>query len=394
MSEQTDSDVLSSLVAPFRQAQSLLGQVTNVAQSLAGDTLFGEVMAGLSSLPSAASVNPLQSAQSLPVDNDDAKGLAANETGNPEIAGGGFIAALQAKARSTPLSNPAKGSLQAKGASGKRAQSTPSTPGRFADALQSSALPSPLTVMSGLLNDAQQQASTWLARDIPAPGRVLQDALRATRGSWAALDRIAELVQWLESDAAPRRDAFTGNNAATAKNALPKGASSASMTSSVRGSAGEQLAQTPSALHRQSGTRGEDAVIGHSFLQDLVDAAWNAATGAHGQASRGRAGEEAALAGTDRVTGSGSPDVRSARGSTPAPRGQSMLNPQLSTRPGDGGTAGTQQTSSSNRSSVTAGATSERSMPPNRDVINDDDLAERLNRALIEQAWRGGVDLT
>lgn len=369
--QSSESDGLAALLTPFRQAQTLLGQVTDVARSLADDTLFEEVFAGLSSLPSAANFNPLQSAQSLPVDIAPVQAAVEQAAQIPRQ----FIDALQQKARHG--SSATHVHARQRQATGPQLQAKSPSPKKG----------SPLVTLTQGLGELQQHANDLLTaggKSIAAQGQVLQNTLKstvqATRGSWAALETIADLVDGFASEPATPQKSGAGKSS-------PMATSPQGVTSSARGGAGEQAAVSTAKTERNHGQQGEQEITGLLMLQGLVDAALGglsvgrqhapSAAGTHGRSDRNAQGV--------------SPSSEAA----PSSRGSSMLSPQLSSRPGSATIASTSTSgNTSNERTVSDRAASDRSEPPKSGVINDDELAERLNRALIEQAWRGGVDLT
>lgn len=358
--QASDRDGLAAWVAPFRQAQTLLGQVTDAARSLADDTLFEDVFTSLSSLPSAANFNPLQAAQSLPVDIAPVQAAVEQAAHIPRQ----FIEALQQTARSVASSGDAKATRRS-----SNVNSGQSVKGASPSSMSFAAI-------TDRLSELQQQANTLLtgSKSVPGPSQVLHDALHVTRGSWAALERIAELVQLLEPDAGPGKKPGLGKSSPMAANP----------SSATRGRSGENAARAAGTSGRMRGQQGEEAVAGLRMLQGLVDAAWGAVSGAHSDADA--PAQASADARNERNAQTASPTR------APSPRGASMLNPQLTSRPG--GVATTSVQTPSSGSATNDNASSEPRTQPAAGVINDDELAERLNRALIEQAWRGGVDLT
>lgn len=363
----SERDGLAAWVAPFRQAQTLLGEVTDAARTLADDSVFEDVFTRLSSLPSAADFNPLQAAQSLPVDIAPVQAAVEQVASIPRQ----FVDALQQRAR-TSSSTDAR-------ASSRSAVGTPSQTASRASTRGSS--------FSAQAFDAlQQQASALLSgeKSLPAPNQVLHQVMNVTRGSWSALERIAELVQGLEP--------ATGGPGEKAATSTPAPANTPAAAATARGQRGESTARLQETASRVLGQQGEQAVTGLQLLQGLVDAAWGAVTGGQGvttrpeqtSAGKGASAERNAQAASSNQTASPAPSAQA--------RGSSMLNPQLATRPGNGSSASS--TASAAGSPVSENSTGERSTPPAIGVTDDDELAERLNRALIEQAWRGGVDLT
>lgn len=396
-SSETNS-AFSSLLAPLRQAQSLLGDVGQTAQSLVENSLFGEAVTALTSVPDIARYSPLQSSKQLPVDippttlqgvvsaiadattgvlQDFTDGLtqkARNGSGRGNAAG-----KAQAGAGGKPKESGAQGSnAQGIGAAGAKAA---------AGASASNANAASTTAISkGQSRLAQAEAS---AKDASSASGSNEPALL---GSWGALEQIAELVNQVET-AAENRLVDTGNAmlhgleslfskapartnagaAATDRHAAPQKNASA-------GAPGKSTAQ---------GQAGESAM--QSILQSLVNASWQPEDG--GPFSQGVSGR----GNSSRSNASRGAQAEAATQSSPiAPRSPSMLNPQGG-RPGSGNASATTPVVSGSGSSgnpTTSASDRTQTAPSSTSVISDDELAERLNRALLEQAWRGGVDLT
>jgi hypothetical protein len=230
-------------------------------------------------------------------------------------------------------------------------------------------------------------------QQVRAPGNAERDTVRATIGSWAALERIAELVEQLESKPASGPSVF--QEAPEPKGApLPLASARAPRPAPGSGPQQEQRAQTPETIvgGKPADDKGEGSRV-LPTLQRLVEDAWppgstvkSAGGGNNGHAQSDMPSHAGNVA--------GGAVEQTLSSNVPAPRGASMLNPQLAggSKNSTTGIATSAQvamptapTSVSDRGGVS---------PQSVTAIRDDELAERLNRALIEQAWRGGVDLT
>lgn len=374
--------VVEQFIAPMRQAQSVLGQITEIARTLADDSLFSSLMTQLSALPSAASFNPLQASRKLPVDIAPVQQEAPQASERHRQ----FVDALQQKAREKKLADSSKSSEIINRSSQTEVASISTGAQKLSEnasqMLSQNGSLSPITPNQG----GEQQVSV--------PGSAVRDSVRATIGSWAALERIAELVQQLESK--PASGPSLSQEAPEPKGApLPLASARAPRPAPGSGPQQEQMAQSQAAMTstKAAGGKGDDEASGLPTLQRLVEGAWapGGAVQSVGGASKGQMQSDSAPRSSN-VSGGSAEQALS--GTAPAPRGASMLNPQLAgsaNKPGIGATLSAQVATPNTTSNVgDRGGMS----PQNVTVTHDDELAERLNRALIEQAWRGGVDLT
>ncbi len=372
--------VVEQFIAPMRQAQSLLGQVSEFARTLADDSLFSSLMTQLSALPAAASFNPLQASQKLPVDIPALQQEAPQENEKRRQ----FVDALQQKAREKSATDVSKRSVNISSASGVVSTSS-------VEQKQTGNVPA-MPVQGGSISSITP--SQGGEQQVSMSGSAVRDSVRATIGSWAALERIAELVQQLESKPASGSSVF--QEAPEPKGApLPLASARAPRPAPGSGPQQEQMAQSQAAMTstKAAGEKGDDAASGLPTLQRLVEGAWapGGVVQSVGGASKGQVQSDGAPRSSNVAGGSAEQAIS---GKAPAPRGTSMLNPQLvgSSNKSTNGTATSAQVATPNTTSNVGdrGGMSPQSVT----VTHDDELAERLNRALIEQAWRGGVDLT
>lgn len=367
-------------IAPMRQAQSVLGQVSELARTLADDSLFSSLMTQLSALPSAASFNPLQASKNLPVDIPPLQQEAPQENENRRQ----FIDALQQKARDKSAADANKRSVNTNSSANGVASTSPLEQTHTGNV---SAMPAQGRRVSSTT------PSQGGEQQVRAAGNAERDTVRATIGSWAALERIAELVQQLESKPVSGPSVF--QEAPGPKGApLPLASARAPRPAPGSGPQQEQRVQTSETMSgaKSAGGKGEGGSE-LPTLQRLVDDAW--APGSPVQPTGGvNKGQMQSDLPSRTGNGASGAVEQALYSNVPAPRGASMLNPQLA----GGSNKSTHGTAASTQMAMPTAPTNDGNRsgfsPQSVPVIHEDELAERLNRALIEQAWRGGVDLT
>lgn len=379
------------LVAPFRQAQSLLGRISDAARNIADESLFNQLLSELSVLPDAATFSPLQTTCQLPVDIPPAQQPALQEAETKRQ----FMDALQQGARER--------SVRA-GALGEKAATRQSiTVEGMASEPPAAALSEIPAVFAGFQRqviDIQRRATEVSMGELPPvlPVSGLQETFRTPfLGSWAALERIAEMVQLLEPQASSEEDRSpAAQPAGSLMGASPKDG----VTSSGSGARGEHMAQaSPQSTGSSAGESGS-AAMGAISLQALVNAVWEVT---QTQTERqGRKADSVSASRKVRYTFHNSDRELQAR-TTIAPSSPSMLTPRLAPQPASssaGGITAPAARTVATTVAATAGdagrGQQDRSglVPQGAAANHDEELAEQLNRALIEQAWRGGVDLT
>lgn len=364
---------LAPAVAPVRAMQSGLCQAARTLHALADDSGFAGLVEQLSSLPGAASFAPLQAAASLPVD------LAAAP--RDESASGGahrqFVDALARAARSQHGASPAVAAPRA-----PRPAGVGSPP---AAASQSPALASSARTAAALAGAASATAGVAPIAVATAPiaDAAGESAAAAGIDRWQVLARVGELVAELE------QPGTTADRPPTPASPLaPAPAASPRAFWPVSAAAAAGPATPPVARGQQpplAGSRPQDerTAAAPLTLDSLVHDCWPAAEQRRGSAAGARAAAATTAAASSASVWPGSPA-----------RMPSMLSPQL----GEAGRAYSRRndvTVSAN-DRIVPGAGSGRVPPVSAApaAADDDALADRLNRSLVEQAWRAGVDLT
>lgn len=376
---------VEQFVTPLRQAQAVLGQVGEVARTLADDSLFGSLMSQLSALPGAASFNPLQASRQMAVDIAPAQQEAPQEN----AARRQFVDALQQNARKNATETKPEQAANPVSHSARQADESQADQSQ---ARHSQTKPQSTDVASIVTPEKSGEETSSSSEQRLSVGGVVRDTVRATLGSWAALERIAELVQQLESSGAAGKSPAHQEAPEPQGSPLPLASARAPQPAPGTGPQQEQRVQESPPRAKDAGNNGERVAGNLPTLQDLVDGTWGAVSPRESDVGRGQTQPTLPLRPND-ATGRAAEQMAAA-GSSVAPRGPSMLNPQVAggNKPGAGAAASPAGTSAV---SVTTGGSDRGGLLPlNVGVFPDDELAERLNRALIEQAWRGGVDLT
>ena len=378
MAERDPARVVTEAVQAMRQAQQLLGASAQVVIStIADEAGYAGVWAQMMALPACVDFAPLRSARAWPV---DVAQHTQQESPQADAGQRFFTDALLRRARD---------------------QRSPAAPSRPALSVvgAGSNLPS--------LNRTLDRASSEAALD--SSRRDLSDAVAfqaqeprqpssatgsvVSLGSWAALERIGDLLQDLErhtsreakalgAGASPaRQDASQSAGAPQAQAARAPGA--------AQGGGGSQLAQQ--AQHPQVASPVASSLSRSSPQTSQVGGAPSPLEGlVHDWWSKDKTPERSSVR-------SGRQGADDAALSSLAPRGVSMLEPRITPSPRVSSVSSITPVSA--KDSVARGASLDRladarGQAGEMRLQDDDALAEQLNRALIEQAWRGGVDLT
>lgn len=373
MAERDPARVVTEAVQAMRQAQQLLGASAQVVIStIADEAGYAGVWAQMMALPACADFAPLRSERSWPV---DVAQHTQQESPQADAGQRFFTDALLRRARDQRSpAVPSRPALSVVGA-GSNPPALNRTLGRASSeaALDSSRRD---------LSDAVASQAQEPRQPSSATGSVV------SLGSWAALERIGDLLQDLErhnsreaktqgAGASPvRQDASQSSGAPQAQAARAPGAAQG-------GGGSQQHPQVASAVASSvSRSSPQTSQIGSapSPLEGLVHDWWSKdKTPERSSVCSGRQGaDDAAL-------------------SSLAPRGVSMLEPRITPSPRVSSVSSIAPVSA--KDSVARGASLDRladarGQAGEMRLQDDDALAEQLNRALIEQAWRGGVDLT
>ena len=372
MAERDPARVVTEAVQAMRQAQQLLGASAQVVSStIADESGYAGLWAQMTALPSCVDFAPLQSTRSWPV---DVAQQTQQESPQADAGRRPFVDALVQRARDQRSpATPSRPSLSVVG--GATLPSLNRTVGRAS---------SETALDSGRREPADAVAPQ--AQGISLPPSATGSAV--SLGSWAALERIGDLLQDLErhtrreakaqgAGASPaRQDASQTSGAPQAQAARAPGAAQG-------GGGSQQHPQVASAVASSlSRSAPQTSQIGGapSPLEGLVHDWWSKdKTPERSSVRSGRQGaDDAAL-------------------SSLAPRGVSMLEPRITPSPRVSSVSSIAPVST--KDSVARGASLDRladarGQAGEMRLQDDDALAEQLNRALIEQAWRGGVDLT
>lgn len=286
------------------------------------------------------------------------------------------------------------------------------------------------------LRRAVAQVAEQAARDATDPASLLpsdtQGAGMVPRaGAWRALSGIAALVKELAQTQAPAGKAAGARPAqasepATASRATAGGSSTDRFplqgfdVQAGRPAAGTEKASNPGLLGTGQASRGSSnfdcaprtgGISGlQGSLEGLVSSVWAAMQEGVQQAGASKATRQGGLLVPRRISGAAGEQVASSGGSSTdtsarsvAPRSASMLAPA-----GQRSVASTAQQEATGGKVLAAECVAESvndvlspaapgAVPTasgNLQPLSDEGLAEQLNRVLIEQAWRGGVDLS
>jgi hypothetical protein len=381
------NSVIMQAVQPVRQMQSGLNQVSQMVHAMGDEAGFMRLLSQLSSLPSAATFAPLQAASRLPVDIPE----AAREEA-PSVDGGRqqFLRDMLQGARGRGVDAPPTASPR------------PSRPARVVSAIQAPA--TALRADSGTATQVgvgvgstvvSSVASSPLSRQGGQAGGTSPDM-----GSWVMLERMAQLVAELgQSSARQGQTALPMGQQEAVPQPLAGGRAPLSRlaTSDLAPVLGSDPPRPPMQADLQAQKappRFAASAAGTSplTLDSLVQSWWSAANRSPGSAS-------ASTAPPASRTAQDAPASAAAALRTTAPRAMSVLQPQLSQTGRVAASRTDALAAGSANDSVAPGASTGRIVPPfaagaTVAMPDDEALADQLNRALVEQAWRAGVDLT
>jgi hypothetical protein len=334
-----------NLAAPMRGAVRALRAAGNLVRRAGDDTTLGQRMCALSELPGCVAFHPFAGTAGWSVDLEreqqaDTAQTASTQPWTPELT-------RNARRRQQI-------SLVKTAASG-----THSAPLTNARAAQSeAAMPAPASVAPH--SDAQ------LAAQGPPP---------ANAGAWSALRGIAQLVDALEpasgvrgprSPAVPATASPLQRTLADAASSVPPQRVAAAPAGTTANTPAQPAATTNTSIVTDSATASAPDPMRRTplaLLAQYVTALWS------GHEARPLAGSEQGV-----------------RGTTPAPRAPSLLLPGREHQPRDA-SGGNAHSSAANDSVGELAA-------PASSASTEEELADRLNRSLLEQAWLRGVDLT
>lgn len=355
-----------ALTAPFRLAATSLHATAGKLAELGGDEGFQRLIASLDKLPEAATFEALSSTSQWQVELPQ----TTDQPQQPPRPENRFIERISQRARR-------QGQLAVieKAAPSERPQAP--SPGK----------PSPSTLAAG----AERRQDPI----VNETGRHYQPLPSERSGSWIVIEQIANLTRQLEqqpksveassaSDGiAKHKRARTNSGKTPAVNRAPSRPAEATIKSPRAAGNSDTLTaaakQTPPGANPPHPTEA-----GLALLADYLTQLWPS-----------RESAQADKAPPDQ----GLPATQASRQAepAPAPRAPSLLQPGASGEPG-GRDAPPGKTSGSgkpigNGQQETIKPQNTRHDAPSREW-RDDDLEARLNRALIEQAWLRGVDLT
>ncbi len=358
-----------ALTAPFRRATSTLHASAAALRELGNDTAFWHFLAPLDSLPESVDFQAFGATAQWQVD-------LAPEEPKPRAAlqpSTSFIERISKRARQR-----GQFAVVSKAQTGVPAQ----------DEKKSGSHPLSTSASTESKQTTTAAQSATATQSIP----------RTQPGAWTVLERIAELTELLEqtpkasgNSTGTESEQSTRATGATAqartKTAQRQSRSTAVPTGPTQAS---KSAGTPSPGSKRAPSRADNQpqpAAGLNLLAEYVTKLWHSPD--PDKASKHQAGQDKSS--TAAAAAQAAPK--------PAPRAPSLLQTsqaflasettEVGMRPG--GTAANTEPGGSTHGKVTEEqAASSIQRPKER----HEDLEERINRALIEQAWLRGVDLT
>lgn len=367
----------SDALLPFRQTWGALQGAASRDANRREQGFWAQIEQ-LSTLPSAATQQAFASVRDWQVELAE---QAAAGLEQAQRQAGGFAQSMLRQARAEePLSAAGQGVRRLEQAAVSGAKSTL----RGTEQVASQAIGSAGRAMEGLVDAADagfQQVGRIGQRALDSAGKAVaesglgQPVAQAVRGAWGVLDDIGALVSELWPLAAPEPTQAGAADAGSAP-------------SRAMGARGEQQLSSP-APRGDGAARDNQGVLG--VVGELVAELWRepSAKAAPSADAGGASRQE------PRVQSAATP-VREPRPAAPdalAP----VLQPAFSGRQLGALQGGAARSSGPAESTGAAGGASAASgglSPSQASAGSDDELMERLNRALIEQAWLRGVDLT
>lgn len=358
-----------ALTAPFRRATSTLHTSAAALRELGNDTAFWHFLAPLDSLPESVDFQAFGATAQWQVD-------LASEEPKPRAAlqpSTSFVERISKRARQRGQLAVVSEEQTAVSPQGEKKSESPA--------------------LSTAASTESKQATT-----APQSATATPSIPRTPSGAWTVLERIAELTELLEqtpkasgSSTGTESEQSTRATGATSqdrtKTAQRQSRSTAVPTGPTQTS---KSAGTPSPGSKRAPSSSDSQpqpAAGLDLLAEYVTKLWHSPD--PDKASKNQAGQDkstAAAAAAQAVP-------------KPAPRAPSLLQTgqaflasettEVGIRPG--GTAATTEPGGSTHGKVTE---EQAASSIQRSKESHEDLEERINRALIEQAWLRGVDLT
>jgi hypothetical protein len=407
--------VIAQAVLGVRQVQRSLDQAMQITQGLADVSGFERLLGELTALPGAAEFAPLKAASRLQGDVAEAEraGQIADRAVQAQFIDDLLRGARSMGAVGASAAASSKLASAAKHPADKLAAASSSVPDAWGGVAQGGGL---LGALYGVLANEARSGRGAPQHTAHLPGSLAQGEGAVAQGPQHMLALLAELT-------GPLAGAPFGISSGTPFSALLKPPLSAPQAAAPGGqrrlAAGSTLSHLVQAnsLAAQSPSSGEatdaaataqpaqpvqgvtGALLGMTLLNSLVSDWWpitqgvGASVGALDTAAGALAG---AMGLPYRSSQAGHAVAAPAR--RVAPRAPSMLKPQRAPTPAADTLAALRPHESANDSiapAVSSGGLAAPQVAGAAGAAPDDDaLADQLNRALVEQAWRAGVDLS